>query len=62
MPTAKENVRRILEVLPDDTSLEDIRYHIDVRQKIEQGLADGEAGRVVSHEEAMTLLDRWRIR
>ncbi len=62
METAKEQVQRILEVLPDDASLEDIQYHIYVRQKVDQGLADGDAGRVVSHDEAMRRLDKWRIR
>jgi predicted transcriptional regulator len=62
METAKEQVQRILEVIPDDASLEDIQYHIYVRQKVDQGLADGDAGRVVSHEEAMRRLDKWRIR
>ena len=62
METAKEQVQRILEVLPDDVSLEDIQYHIYVRQKADQGFADGDAERVVSHEEAMRRLDKWRIR
>lgn len=46
METAKEQVQKILEVLPDGVSLEDIQYHIYVRQKVEQGLADECAGRV----------------
>jgi predicted transcriptional regulator len=62
MDSAKEQVQRILQVLPDDVSLEDIQYHIYVRQKVDQGLADAEAGRVVSHEEAMRRLNKWRIR
>ena len=62
METAKEQVQRILQGLPDDASLEDIQYQIYVRQKVDQGLADGDAGRVVSHEEAMKRLDKWRIR
>jgi predicted transcriptional regulator len=62
METAKEQVQKILETLPDDASLEDIQYHIYVRQKVEQGLADGDAGRVISHEEAMKRLEKWRIR
>jgi hypothetical protein len=37
METAKEQVQKILEVLPDTASLEDIQYHIYVRQKVEQG-------------------------
>jgi predicted transcriptional regulator len=60
METAKEQVQRILEALPEDASLEDIQYHIYVLQKIDHGLADGEAGRVISHEEAMSRLDKWR--
>jgi predicted transcriptional regulator len=56
MEMAKEQVQKILEVLPDNASLEDIQYHIYVRQKVEQGLADIEAGRVTTHEEAMRRL------
>ncbi|MDP9359972.1 MAG: hypothetical protein M3P29_00835 [Acidobacteriota bacterium] len=57
METAKQTVQKILEVLPDGASFEDIQYHIYVRQKVEQGLADEEAGRVVTHDEAMRRLD-----
>jgi predicted transcriptional regulator len=59
METAKEQVQQILEQLPQDASLEDIQYHIYVRQKIEQGLADAEAGRVVSHAEVQQRLAKW---
>jgi predicted transcriptional regulator len=50
--TAKETVRRLLDDLPDNASLEDIQYHIYVREKIERGLRDVEAGRVVDQNEA----------
>lgn len=59
MDTAKDQVQQILQMLPEDASLEDIQYHIYVRQKIEQGLADGEAGRVVSHAEVQRRLAKW---
>jgi predicted transcriptional regulator len=49
-------------VPPYDASLEDIQYQTYLRQKVDQGLADADAGRVVSHEEAMRRLDKWRIR
>ena len=62
METAKEQVQQILEKLPDDASLEDIQYHIYVRQKIEQGIADIEAGRVVTHEEVQRRLAKWRTK
>jgi len=37
MKTAKEEVRDLLEKLPDDASLDDIQYHIYVCQKIQEG-------------------------
>ncbi len=52
MSAVKEIVEEILEQLPDDTSLEEVQYRLFVRQKIEQGLADVETGRVISHDEA----------
>lgn len=59
MESAKQQVQDILEKLPEDASLEDIQYHIYVRQKIEQGLADVAADRVVSHEEVQRRLAKW---
>jgi len=51
MKTAKEKVKKILDTLPDDSSFEDIQYHIYVRSKIEQGLKDIEEGSMLSLEE-----------
>jgi predicted transcriptional regulator len=59
METPKQQVQEILENLPEDASLEDIQYHIYVRQKIEQGLEDVGAGRVLSHEEVQRRLAKW---
>ncbi len=52
MNTAKEEVRKILERIPDDATFEDIQYHIYVREKIERGLDDIKNGRIISSEEA----------
>ena len=38
METAKETVRKILDQISDDSTFEDIQYHIYVREKIEKGL------------------------
>jgi predicted transcriptional regulator len=59
MDTAKDQVQQILRLLPEDASLEDIQYHIYVRQKIQQGLDDSAAGRVVSHAEVQQRLAKW---
>jgi hypothetical protein len=58
--SAKATVRALLDQLPDDCSLEDVLYRLYVLQKIEAGLADGEEGRVVSHEQvAAELRQKW---
>ena len=57
METAKDEVRRILEALPDDATLEDIQYRIYVRQAIDAGLRDIAEGRTLSHEDAVRLHD-----
>ena len=57
--TAKDKVRRILAQLPEDASLEDIQYHIYVRQKVERGLKDVEEGRVRDQREAEQRMAKW---
>ena len=59
METAKEQVEHILRMLPEDASLEDIQYHIYVRQKIEHGLEDVEAGQTLSEEEFDQRMAKW---
>ena len=59
MNPAKEEVMRILELLPETASLEDIQYHIYVRQKIEHGREDMEAGRTLSEEEFDQRMAKW---
>lgn len=44
--SVKEEARRLLEKLPENVTWDDLMYEIYVRQSIEAGLADSEAGRV----------------
>ena len=57
--TAKDEVRELLEKLPDDASLNDIQYHIYVRQKVEHGLEAIRAGNVVPQKEIEKRMARW---
>jgi predicted transcriptional regulator len=59
MKSAKDEVRELLENLPDDASLEDIQYHLYVRQKIQRGLAAADEGRTVVHEEVVRRISRF---
>ena len=59
MGSAKEEVRRILEVIPDTASFEDIQYHIYVREKIERGLGDVKNGKLLSQDEVEQRMRQW---
>ena len=49
-PNIKDEARRMVGAWPDDSTCEDLRYQIYVREAIEAGLADSEAGRVTDVE------------
>jgi predicted transcriptional regulator len=49
-PHIKDEARRLIEALPEDSTWEDLMYQIYVRETIEAGLADSEAGRVTDVE------------
>ncbi len=57
--TAKEKALKVIESLPESVSFEEILEELYVQDKIEQGLADEKAGRVISHEDAKQRLGRW---
>lgn len=59
MANAKQEVRKILDQLPEEASFEEIQYHIYVRQKIERGLRGVEEGRVLTQEEVERRMARW---
>jgi predicted transcriptional regulator len=50
--SVKAAARQTIDLLPDDTTWDDVIYRMYVRQKIEAGLADAEAGNLMSTEEA----------
>jgi hypothetical protein len=58
MQAAKKTVRALLERLPDDCSLEEVLYHLYVIQKVEAGLVDAEAGKLIPHEQVAEELRR----
>jgi len=55
----KQAVLEMIHRMPEDASLEDIQYHLFVLQKIERGLDDAEAGRVIPQDEVEKRLQKW---
>ncbi len=61
MQTAKQEVGKLLEQLPEETTLEDIQYHLYVLQKVQRGLNDIREGRVYTQEEMEKRFAQWLI-
>jgi hypothetical protein len=59
MGHAKEVVRKLLKEIPDESSLEDIQYHIYVLEKVEKGLGDVKNKKVMSQAEARKRMSKW---
>jgi hypothetical protein len=57
--TPKQEAERVLRHLPDDSTLEDIQYHLYVLEKIRRGRADVAAGRSYASDEIRTQLAQW---
>ena len=60
MANLKQQLLDVVAGLPDDCTMDDFRYRLYVRQRIEEGIGDIEAGRVYSHEEAVEMVKSWR--
>jgi len=49
----KEEIIDLIRKLPEDTTIDDIMYHLYVKKKILAGIKDIEQGNVVPHEQVM---------
>lgn len=59
MRNPKAEVTSMLEALPDDSSFEDIQYHLYVLEKVRRGLERAEAEGAVSHDNVKARLAKW---
>ena len=55
----KDEVRQLLDTLPEDASYEDIQYHIYVRQAIQRGIEAADRGELVEQEEVERRMAKW---
>lgn len=49
----KEDIIKLIQDLPDDATLEDIQYHLFVKQKLLRAEEQIKAGKTIPHEEVM---------
>ncbi len=59
MQTAKQEVASLLDRLPENSSLEDVQYHLYVIEKIRRGLERAETEGVLSQKQVEDRLGKW---
>ena len=60
MSAAKEELTQLIQEQPDDRSHEEILRELAFHVMIRRGLADSDAGRVVSHDEMGRRIRSWQ--
>jgi len=59
MSSAKDEVKALLDKLPDNCSLKDVQYHLYVVEKIRRGIERAEKEGAVSQEEVERNFSKW---
>jgi predicted transcriptional regulator len=59
MKSVKQEAVKLIKSLPEDCTMDDIQYHLYVREKVERGINAIKEGRVVSQEEAERKVRKW---
>jgi len=59
MATAKEQIARLLEQQPDDSSFEEIVRELAFGVMVQRGLADSDKGRTIADEEMRRRIRQW---
>jgi predicted transcriptional regulator len=60
MSKAKEELRKLIEEQPEDSSREEIVRELAFHVMVERGLADSDAGRVISNDEMARRIRSWQ--
>ncbi len=60
MATVKEELANLILQQPEDSSAEEVVRELAFHVMVQRGLADSDAGRVVSNEDAARRIRAWR--
>lgn len=56
----KQAVLKMIEQMPDKSSVEDIMYELYFRQRVDRGLKELAAGKTISHEQVKRSIAKWK--
>jgi len=60
MPTAKEDIRQLIEQQPDDSSYEELIRELAFGLMVRRGLQDSDEGRTISNDAMGHRIRSWR--
>jgi predicted transcriptional regulator len=60
MSSVKEEMTRIIQEQPDDSSFDEILRELALARLIVRGLEDSEAGRTINNDEMKRQMEQWR--
>ena len=60
MATPKEQMVKIIEAQPEDSSYDEILRDLAIARMIDRGLADSDAGRTISNQEMQERIRSWQ--
>ena len=60
MSSVKEEMTRIIQKQPNDSSFEEILRELALARMIDRGLQDSEAGRTIRDDEMKRQMNQWR--
>jgi predicted transcriptional regulator len=55
----KEELKQMIDDLPENFSIEELQYKLYVRSKIERGLKDLKEGKTMTHDEVKQRMAQW---
>ncbi len=56
----KQAVLKMIERMPEKSSVEDIMYELYFRQRVDRGLKELAAGKTISHKQVKRSIAKWR--
>lgn len=59
MGNAKADALTLIQKMPDDATWETVLYRVYIRAKVEQGMAEIDAGKGIPHEQVMQEMEEW---
>lgn len=60
MATAKEQIAKLLQEQPDDSSYDEIVRELAFGVMVQRGLADSDKGRMISNEDMRNRIRQWQ--